>query len=208
LAVHADASGQLTAPADQAGDDIEAAGMSSADGAAVESTAGTEPPVRQPLSSLRRALMLCLVMLLALSGLFAWLGSHAYETKQAQQQRDRYLEVGRQAAINLTTIGADTAETDVARILDSATGAFHDDWAQRAHTFVEVVRKAQAKTSGSVTAAGLESDESDKARVLVAVSVTTTTAGMPEQKPRAWRMRIDVQKVGDNVKVANVEFVP
>jgi Mce-associated membrane protein len=37
--------------------------------------------------------------------------------------------------------------------------------------------------------------------------VTTTTAGAPEQKSRAWRMRIDVQKFGDAVKVADVEFV-
>jgi Mce-associated membrane protein len=44
--------------------------------------------------------------------------------------------------------------------------------------------------------------------VLVAVNVQTTTSGAPQQTPRAWRMRISVQKVGDDVKVSNVEFVP
>jgi len=44
--------------------------------------------------------------------------------------------------------------------------------------------------------------------VLVAVAVKTSTVDSPEQKPRAWRMRIDVQKVGGGTKVANVEFVP
>jgi Mce-associated membrane protein len=29
-----------------------------------------------------------------------------------------------------------------------------------------------------------------------------------EQRPRAWRMRIDVQKIGDQAKVSNVQFVP
>jgi len=38
--------------------------------------------------------------------------------------------------------------------------------------------------------------------------VKTTLAGAPQQDPRAWRMRIDVQRVGEQVKVANVEFVP
>ena len=116
--------------------------------------------------------------------------------------------MGRQAALNLTTISADEADTDVARVLDSATGTFHDDWAQRAPAFVEVVKKAQSRSTGTVTAAGLESETSDRARLLVAVSVKTTNAGAPEQQPRAWRMRIDVQKVGDDAKVANVEFVP
>jgi len=43
---------------------------------------------------------------------------------------------------------------------------------------------------------------------LVAVTVKTSNAGAPEQAPRAWRMRISVQKVGDEAKVSNVEFVP
>jgi len=44
--------------------------------------------------------------------------------------------------------------------------------------------------------------------VLVAVAVNTTVEGQPEQQPRAWRMRILVQKVGEDTKVSNVEFVP
>jgi Mce-associated membrane protein len=158
--------------------------------------------------SLRRPLALGAVILIALGGLFAWLGYRAIETRQAAHQRDLFLQVGRQAALDLTTISAANADTDVARILDSSTGTFHDDWAQRAPAFVEVVKKAQSKSEGSVTAAGLESVESDRARVLVAVAVKSTTVDAPEQKPRAWRMRIDVQRVGDGTKVANVEFVP
>ncbi|MGA9493166.1 MAG: mammalian cell entry protein, partial [Mycobacterium sp.] len=48
----------------------------------------------------------------------------------------------------------------------------------------------------------------DSARALVAVSVLTADAGDAQQVPREWRMRIDVQKVGDQVKVSNVGFVP
>jgi Mce-associated membrane protein len=200
LAVNADAAEQVTAPAEIADDDAAADETSSA--------VDIEPAVRQRFSRLLRPSVLAVVIFVALAGLFGWLGYRAYQVREVDQQRSQFLQAARQAALNLTTIGADTAETDVARILDSATGAFHDDWAQRAPAFVDVVKKAQSKTSGSVTAAGLQSVESDKARVLVAVSVTTMTAGAPEQKPRAWRMRIDVQKGADGMKVANVEFVP
>jgi Mce-associated membrane protein len=38
--------------------------------------------------------------------------------------------------------------------------------------------------------------------------VQTSNAGEADPVPRAWRMRITVQRVGDQVKVSNVGFVP
>ena len=68
--------------------------------------------------------------------------------------------------------------------------------------------KRKSTTVGTVTEAGLESQTADDAQVLVAVTVTTSNAGAPQPDPHAWRMRISVQKVGDQAKVSNVEFVP
>ena len=68
--------------------------------------------------------------------------------------------------------------------------------------------KAKSTTVGTITEAGLESETAGTAQVLVAVTVKTSNAGAPEQDPQAWRMRISVQKVGDQAKVSNVEFVP
>ena len=121
-----------------------------------------------------------------------------------------FLQVGRQGALNLTTIDHQQADADVQRILDSATGTFDDDFQRRAQPFIDVVRQAQSKSVGTISEAGLESESEsgDEAQVLVAVTVKTSNAGAPEQEPRAWRMRISVQKVGDEAKVANVEFVP
>ena len=199
MADDADPAGQLTTEPDQDTDDAAVDQQPAVDG---------KPVARQAIQELRRPLILGVVVLVVLGALFGWLGYRDYQTRQAGHQHDLFLQVGRQAALNLTTISADQADTDVARVLDSATGTFHDDWAQRAPAFVEMVQKAQSKSEGTVTAAGLESEASDRARVLVAVSVKTTNAGAPQQQPRAWRMRIDVQKVGNDAKVANVEFVP
>jgi len=143
-----------------------------------------------------------------LAGLTGWLGFRAYQTYQADQQRKLFLQVGRQGALNLTTIDWQQADADVKRILDSATGTFYDDFQQRAQPFVEVVKQAQSKSVGTVSEAGLESESDNGAQVLVAVTVNTSNAGAPDQAPRAWRMRISVQKVGDEAKVSNVEFVP
>jgi Mce-associated membrane protein len=116
--------------------------------------------------------------------------------------------VGRQGAVNLTTLDYEHIDDDVQRILDSATGTFYDDFQQRAPAFVDVVKQVKSKSVGTVTSAALESDTPTEAEVLVAVHVKSVIVGQPDQQPRAWRMRILVQKVADDTKVSNVEFVP
>ncbi|HEY0226658.1 MAG TPA: Mce protein [Mycobacterium sp.] len=165
-------------------------------------------PPEPRVSRLRVAAGTGLVIALALVGLNGWLGFRAYQSHQAENQRQLFLQVGRQGALNLTTIDYQHAEADVQRILDSATGGFHDDFSKRSQPFIEVIKKAQAASIGTITAAGLESDTHDEAQVLVAVSVKTANAGAAEQTPRAWRMRISVTKVGDQAKVSSVVFVP
>lgn len=164
--------------------------------------------VRQRRSVLRLALASGLVAVLALGGLVGWLGFRAYEDRQADQQRGLFIQVGRQAALNLTTISYTEADADVQRIVDSAVGTFRDDFQKRSGEFIDVVKRAQSSSEGTATEAGLISEQGDAGQVLVAVTVKTSTSGAPKQDPRSWRMRIDVQKVGDGAKVANVEFVP
>lgn len=161
------------------------------------------------MSHLKLATIVGLVVVLALAGLVGWLGFRTYESQKLEAQRALFLQVGRQGAINLTTIDWEHAEADVQRIVDSATGTFYDDFQQRAGPFIEVVKQAQSKSVGTVTEAGLESESDTEASVLVAVTVQTSNAGAAEQQPRLWRMRVTVQDVGDDqVKVSNVEFVP
>jgi len=163
---------------------------------------------RLKLSPLRAAVICGAVAVLGLVGLVGWLGFRDYQLHQEQDQRELFLRVGRQGAVNLTTIDYQTVNNDIQRILDSATGQFYDDFSKRSAPFIEVVKKVQSKTVGIVTEAGLESFSPNEARVLVAISVKTSNAGAPDQAPRAWRMRIDVQRVNDGAKVSNVLFVP
>jgi Mce-associated membrane protein len=156
----------------------------------------------------RLAVLIGLLMALALAALVGWLGLRSYEYHQSEDLRALYLQVGRQGALDLTTIDWQHADADVERILTAATGTFYDDFSKRSQPFIDVVKKAQSTSVGNVTAAGLESSTDSDAQVLVAVSVQTTNGGAPQQTPRAWRMRISVHKVGNDVKVSNVEFVP
>jgi Mce-associated membrane protein len=162
---------------------------------------------RWRLSRVGLALVAGAVAVATLAGLAGWLGYREYHKREAQAQRNLFIQTARQGAVNLTTISYTEIDADVQRILDSATGTFRDDFQQRSRPFIEVVKAAQSQSEGSITEAGLESVQGDSARVLVAVAVKSRTAA-GEQSPREWRMRIDVQAVGDGAKVSSVVFVP
>lgn len=165
---------------------------------------------RRRLSAVGTALVAGGLIVATLAGLSGWLGYRAYQQHDAQARRNLYLATARQGAVNLTTINYARVDADVQRILDSATGAFRDDFEQRSKPFMEVVKAAQSKSEGTVTDAGLESQRDDSAQVLVAVAVKSSTAG-GEEAPREWRMRIEVRSVGpdaSDAKVSNVVFVP
>jgi Mce-associated membrane protein len=149
-----------------------------------------------------------LLIVAPLAAVGGWLGLQVRQSQQRTEQREEFLQAARQGALNLTTISYSEVDADIKRILDSATGAFFDDFQKRSGPFVQVVKQAQSKSQGTITAAGLESVQGDSAQALVAVAVTTSNSGAAEQQPRAWRMRISVQKVDGTAKVSNVEFVP
>jgi len=185
-------------------DEEEATSEPAADDADCEPKARS----RKRMSPQRWATLFSLTVIVALAAVAGWFGFRLHQSHQAQAQRSQLLQVARQGALNLTTIDWQHADADVRRILDGATGEFYDDFAKRSQPFIEVVKQAKATTVGTITEAGLESETADTAQALVAVSVQTSNAGATDQEPRAWRMRIYMQRVGDQVKVSNVGFVP
>ena len=179
-----------------------------ADTEVVGSAATPVPRLLRIAIPLERAAVVGIVLVLGLGALCGWLGYRVHLQQSAEQSRTLFLEAGKQGAINLTTIDHQRATADVQRILDSSTGTFRDEFAGRSDSLVTVVEQAQSKSSGTVTAAGVESMTADDALVLVALSVTTTNLGAAQQPPRYWRMRLTVTRVDDGAKVSKVDFVP
>jgi Mce-associated membrane protein len=177
---------------DDAVEDIDGIEDDAREPDAGDGDADVPQPPKKFISATRRAMLLGLAVVVALAGLVGWFGLRANHSHQAQAQRHLYLQVAKQGALNLTTIDWQHADADVHRILDGATGEFYDDFAKRSQPFIDVLKQAKAKTVGTISESGLESE---------------TTDGEAEQVPKEWRMRIDVQKTGDQVKVAKVGFV-
>ena len=79
---------------------------------------------RVDTSQMRVALVSGTIVALVLTALVGWLGLAAYQSHSAQQLRELFIQAGRQGALNLTTIDWQHADSDVQRIVDSATGTF------------------------------------------------------------------------------------
>jgi Mce-associated membrane protein len=166
-------------------------------------------PLHEWVTGTRSVVAASVAAIVALLGAGGWLGYRLHDDRDTQAQHNLYVQVARQTAINLTTINYNEVDADIKRVLDSATGAFHDEFQNRSGPFVEVVKKVQSKTEGTIAEAGLLSATKDQAQVLVAVAVKTQMAAAPaDQEPRRWRMKLTVDKTGDGAKVSNVEFVP
>ena len=153
--------------------------------------------LRQRFSGTLKPASVGVVIIVALAGLGGWLGYRVHQDREVQAQRNLFVQVARQTAINLTTIDYEEVDADINRVLDWATGAFHDEFQNRSKPFVEVVKKVQSKSEGTIAEAGLLTYTKDQAQVLVAIAVKTSMgAAPPDQEPRRWRMRLTVDKTG------------
>ena len=103
------------------------------------------------------------VAAVSVASVAGWLGYQTYQSRHVDQQRELFLRVGRQGAVNLTTISDTDADADIRRILDSSTGEYHEDMQRSSQPYVDLVKREHSKSAGTVTEAGLESVAGDSA---------------------------------------------
>lgn len=157
-------------------------------------------PVRLGLT----AGLIAVTVLLALDG---WLAHRADQEHRHLLERTAFLEAGRQAALDLTSVEYTRVEADVQRILAASTGSFRADFERRSPPFVEEVLRTKSTSVGQIVEAAVESVAGEQAKVIVAVRVTTTRDGSSDQRVKSWRMRVSVSRTGAGFKVSNVEMI-
>ncbi|MEE4021506.1 hypothetical protein V1Y59_00340 [Gordonia sp. PKS22-38] len=99
----------------------------------------------------------------------------------------------------------------VRRILDGATGAFRDEFAQSADAYTRFVVSQGTIGRGVVDGAGVSARSGDRASVLVAATVVFTVrrddAASPEPVQR-FRLSVLVEPDDGRLKLAAVQYLP
>ena len=128
---------------------------------------------------------------------------------EAEHARDAaFVAAARHDVEMMLSIDYSKAKEDVQRIIDNSTGKFREDFSKNAKDFIEEAEKAKAVSQVSVSAAALQSSSANSATVLVSVASKVSNANGAKQDPRAWRMRVTVDRDGNQLKLSNVEFIP
>jgi Mce-associated membrane protein len=147
----------------------------------------------------------CTCALITLSVLMV-LGHRHHEAEN--QMRAEYVAAGRQSVVTLMSLDFNKAKDDVQRIIDNSTGQFRDDFKNQADDFIKVAQDSKVITEVTINATGVESMTKDSAVVLVSATSRVTNAAGAKQEPRTWRLSVNLQRDGGQIKMAKVEFVP
>ncbi|MFF0277406.1 nuclear transport factor 2 family protein [Streptomyces sp. NPDC004330] len=139
-------------------------------------------PVRTPAGS-RPALAAALVLVLAAGASAAWAGRDWYAAAHDDSaayavQRDEALAAGEQAVQNLNTLDHRRVEQGLDLWESSTTGELHEQLVQGREEFTGQVRTARTVTTARVLSGAVTEldDRAGRARLLVALRITVTTA--------------------------------
>jgi len=148
---------------------------------------------------------LCTIALIAVSVIMV---KHHRDQVAEQQRSAEFAAAGRQSVVTLMSLDFNKAKEGVQRIIDNSTGQFKDDFKNQADDFIKVAQDSKVVTEVTVNATAVESMTADSAVVLVSATSRVTNAAGAKQEPRSWRLSVNLQRDGGQIKMSKVEFVP
>jgi Mce-associated membrane protein len=163
-------------------------------------------PPRLPRPS-RRALAAALVICGALtaSGYVAWQHHRVLEQHERAAQ---FATAARNAVVAMMSIDPDKARDDVQRFSESTTGMFKVGVLMSAENLIAAVEQSKATMKCTVQAVAVQSMTPETAVVLVTAKTEITKADQPKPQSRSWRLVVNVQREGTQLKIARFESVP
>ena len=170
-----------------------------------------QPQPTEDAPARRRGVLLTaafVIVVLALVAAGAYLVVGLRTSNADDARAERFVQTARQTVLNLTTIHPDSAQADVDRLLEGASGDFKAEFEGREGPFVEVVQQAKVDSNGEIIEAGIESSADDYAEVLVAARAMVQNSDAEEPQPRDFRLRVRVVDEGGVMTASRVEFVP
>ena len=122
-------------------------------------------------------------------------------------RRTAILAAARQQAVNFTTLDYQHLDRDLRRVLRGSTGDFRSQFRSGTKDLSTLVTENKATSQGEVLEAGIVSDDTDSARVLVVADSTVTNSADPKPQKRHYRMQLDLVREGSRWLVSDLQFV-
>jgi Mce-associated membrane protein len=107
----------------------------------------------------------------------------------------------------MMSIDPDHAKENVQRTIDNTTGALKSQLEATSTYMVKNAQDAKVTTKATVQDAAVESMTNNSAVVLILARSDTTNPDKSKRPPVFWRLSINVERDGDQLKMSKVDFV-
>jgi Mce-associated membrane protein len=121
--------------------------------------------------------------------------------------RTELLGVAETYALNLSTYDYAKLDEDFARVLDTATGEFKDQYQVAKESLREAIVKYKGKATGAVLARAVLSFDGDHAEVILFVDQTVTNTGTAQPRIDRLRMRMGLEKQSGRWLINKLDLV-
>ncbi|MET9488345.1 hypothetical protein [Nocardia sp. NPDC006630] len=205
-------------PAVAASTGVASANSAAEEDAAPESAGDTEPNseatsrVRKIAGSLGTvgvaAAVVALISTLVLAGSTGVYFYHQHRADNLSQRRAEYIQVAKQAYLDMSTVKDATADQDIDRLLSVAGGSLKDEYATNRDAYKKVFEQLKVQSTGAVISAAIENDSADSASVLLLAQQTVSNVATNGPMQRDYRIRVHVTRNGQTLSASSLEFVP
>ncbi|WP_205874695.1 hypothetical protein [Mycobacterium camsae] len=139
------------------------------------------------------------------SGYLVW---HHHQVVQQTQRSTEFATAARNAVVLMMSIDPTKARADMQRFADQTTGQFKAGVLMGAEDMVRALEQSKVVAKAAVQAVGVQSMTEDSAVVLVAAKSEISKTDQPKPEMRTWRVVVDVEREGSQLKISKIEFVP
>ena len=187
---------------------------------AKENDAAVEPPAakssRSRLRRLRRlrrpgrnavAISAAVVLGCASLGASGYMVWQNYTIKHKRQLASEFAAAARQGVTTLMSIDAQHAKEDIQRIIDSCTGQLKSQLEATSGVMAKQAEDSKVSSKVAVEAVAAESVTDNSAVVLVAAKSDVTDADNTKRPPALWRLSVNLNRDGGQLKMSKVDFL-
>lgn len=130
-----------------------------------------------------------------------------YALLREQRHTAEFAAVARKGVATLMSIDPDHAAQSVERTIDLTTGALKSQLQATEVFMVKNAQEAKVTTTASVEAAAVESMTDNSAVVLVVAKSETTNPDKSKRPTVFWRISVNIDRDGGQLKMSKLDFV-